>query len=530
MTDFDPASEPLAQMQARYHALASRSAPASERIDLARRIALRDDGAVAWMNLAFEQFSAYHFGTGHEALQRARAADPDFLPARWAEFQMPPDVAPHRAGDADRFIRRWDEGLAGFESLDYRDPRWRDQVWGCVGQSTAFYRHYLGDAIDEQRRYGVLLQRMMSALSPEIAAAPPVRPRERVVFASAYLRRHTVGRLFAPLIEALDPSRIEVHVLQLEPDGDDLTAALAQRVALHSGPRHAPQWRDLIARLAPDTIVYPDIGMHPLTQGLAALRLAPLQLVMWGHPVTTGLPTIDAVLSPDAMEPDDGATHYSERLWRLPGLGHGLAAPATRPPATDLGRRDNGIELFCAQSVYKLMPEQDKLFARILARLPGARLHLIPHQEVHVRDWLAARLGAALRAAGVDPDGRLVMHPMQSLDGFLGVARGCDLALDSLGWSGGMSSLDLLGAGVPVVTLPGRSMRSRQSAALLQRLDAGECIARDRDDYVEKAVALAADRRRCQRLGDHFFAARHRLHDAAPVVEALQRLLLDGLR
>src|SRR5690606_26993507 len=122
------------------------------------------------------------------------------------------------------------------------------------------------------------------------------------------------------------------------------------------------------------------------------------------------------------------------------------------------------------------------LFARILAALPGARLHLIVHQHAHVRDWLLQRMRPQLQAHGVDP-GRLVVHPFLPLPQYLGLARACDLALDTLGWSGGMSALDLLGAGVPIVAVEGRLMRQRQTAALLRLLDAGELVAADVDDY-----------------------------------------------
>ena len=53
---------------------------------------------------------------------------------------------------------------------------------------------------------------------------------------------------------------------------------------------------------------------------LAALWLAPIQCASWGHPDTTGLPTIDYFLSGELMEPPDADEHYTERLVRLPNL------------------------------------------------------------------------------------------------------------------------------------------------------------------------------------------------------------------
>ncbi|MFM6395632.1 MAG: hypothetical protein ACKPFF_03010, partial [Planktothrix sp.] len=59
-------------------------------------------------------------------------------------------------------------------------------------------------------------------------------------------------------------------------------------------------------------LVYPEIGMNPPTMELAALRLAPIQCTAWGHPVTSGLPTIDYFLSSQLMEPENAQEHYSE--------------------------------------------------------------------------------------------------------------------------------------------------------------------------------------------------------------------------
>ena len=81
-----------------------------------------------------------------------------------------------------------------------------------------------------------------------------------------------------------------------------------------------------------DALLYPEIGMDPVCAKLAALRLAPVQAVGLGHPMTTGLPTMDAFLSSALMEPEDGEDWYTEQLVRLPNLGI-LYEPVLRDPA-----------------------------------------------------------------------------------------------------------------------------------------------------------------------------------------------------
>lgn len=497
-----------------------------QRRQLATQIARASGQPLDWMAVAFEAFSAYDFPAGHAALDQVIRREPNLLPAHWLRFQYPTDVAPLDDAQAETFRQRWQAGLAAFERLDFRTPAWRSQVWGCVGACTAFYRHYVDqDVLAPQRRYGALVQRMMAALDPGDRPRAMRSGRRRILFCSPYFFEHTVARLFLPLVEALDASRFDLHGLHFGPEDDPMTARARAAMTLHVGPRHAPDWRRLIAELAPDVIVYLDIGMHPLPQALAALRLAPVQACLWGHPVTTGLPTVDYVLSPDAIEPAGAEAHYSERLLRLPGLGHGLD-PLSDAPCAAVDS-DGPLEIICAQSVYKLMPAQDALFARILAALPDARLHLVPHQHAQVRDWLRERMRPTLAAHGVDADTRIVMHGYRPLQGFLELAAGCALNLDSIGWSGGMSGLDLLRLGLPTVTLPGSHMRSRQTAALLQRLGVTETIAVDADDYVARAIALGRDPAARIELSARLRAALPRLHERDTVAAALGEFLAN---
>jgi len=451
---------------------------------------------------------------------------PDDLTAQWAHFQQPDSPAPQSEAAAAAFVQRWSAGLAAFEQVDFSEPLNQLDVWGCVGQSTAFYRHYLQDNFDEQRRYGALVASMMAAIDAGVEPRP-LRQRRRIGFCCAYFRFHTVTRLFAPLIEALGAHDFELEVFALDGFEEGWETRLRAVATLHSGRFDASDWRRLIAGRELDVLVYPEIGMHPLAAGLAGLRLAPVQVSLWGHPVSTGLPTIDYVLSPDSMEPANAQHAYSERLLRLPGLGHGLQA-SDYPPASRVvlnAPQGTQINLLCAQTVYKLMPVQDSLFARILAALPHACLHMLVDDRPPVREWLLARITPTLRAHGVDPDRQLRLHGFLDFPQFLGLAQACDLNLDSVNWSGGMSALDLLSQGLPVLTTEGESMRTRQTAAMVRLLDVPELIASGNDDYVERAVALAQDAATLSQMRTRLLANRERLFECTETVTALADFL-----
>lgn len=507
-------------------------APGSERrTALAAQIADAGGAATDWLNLAFEQFSGFGFPAAHQSLDRAIALDPHLLPARWLKFQYPTHPVPASAADAQRFADDWDRGLAYFEQLDFSQAGTKQQLWGCLGACTAFYRHYLGDATEQQRRYGQLLSRAMAAIAGVPAIETPRRNRPRVLFCSIHFFQHTVGRLFWPVIQQLPRDLFDVHVLHLGPEDDAFTAEVRVGSQFHSGMRPAPDWMRLIRSLQPDAIVYLDLGMDPLTLALAAMRLAPIQASLWGHPVTTGLPTLDYALSPDLMEPADAQRHYTERLVRLPGLGHGLPLAYESNETTLTEAIDGPLRLLCAQSVYKLLPLHDQLFARILAALPEAELHLIPHPSASVRDWLKQRMLQAMSEQQVaDAERRIVMHGYRDLQGFKSLVASCQLNLDSVGWSGGMSSIDVLGAGIPTVTLRGEQMRGRQTAALLDCAGASETIVDSEDDYVRTVVDLARDPARRLMIGDTLRNNRSRMHDSSALAPFLADFLTRVIR
>src|SRR5262249_7521549 len=146
------------------------------------------------------------------------------------------------------------------------------------------------------------------------------------------------------------------------------------------GPRPLVGWRDAILSDAPHVLLYPEIGMDMATAQLAAQRLAPVQCASWGHPVTSGFPTIDYFLSSDRMEPPDAQAHYTERLVRLPNLSI-FYEPPQAPPAGvgrgELGLRADAVAYWCCQSLPKYLPQFDEVFARIAAAVGNCQFAFI---------------------------------------------------------------------------------------------------------------------------------------------------------
>ena len=389
------------------------------------------------------------------------------------------------------------------------------------------------DDRDLQARYGAIVRSVLAKRAPEWLDAAPSRPapdgRTRVGFLSAFFRDCTAGRYFERWITDLPRDRFEVTVYHLSPAIDELGARIRARADTF---RHTPRWRP--SQLAPrvradalDVLVYPELGMDATTFGLASLRLATRQCAAWGHPVTSGLPTIDTYFTCAAMEPLDAASHYTESLHGLPGIGTRYAMPEDAPPAdrAALGLPVDAPLFLCPQSLFKIHPDDDLLLARVLAAVPDAHLVLFEGRHPALTAKLAARLAARCRAQGVDSPSRIHFLPSRSHVEYLALNRSCDAMLDTTRWSGGNTALDAIACGLPIVALPGRSMRARQSAAMLRLAGMPDLVAKDADDYVRLAAALATDSGGRDALSARLLAGRRAIfEDPIPIAALAQAL------
>ena len=320
---------------------------------------------------------------------------------------------------------------------------------------------------------------------------PEAGQRRRIGFASFYFFEHSVGRVIRGLIEQLPRDRFEITVIFLGGQADDAVAramAAAADVVVETA-YDVFLARQTVADLALDVLCMPDFGMDPMSYFLGFSRLAPVQCTTWGHAETSGLPKVDWFVSTEYWDPPGAEADYTERLWRLPSV----ATPAYYPKPVEMpgGRSQipepwEGPRYFCPQSLYKLHPDLDPLFRDILEADSGARLYLMrsprPGWNALLMDRLQKVMGAGFS--------RIVWLETMSRADYLATLLAADVILDTLHFSGGNTSLEALGMGRPVVTMAGRTMRSRFTAGLYQAMGLPEAVSSSSKEYVQRAIDL----------------------------------------
>ena len=503
---------------------------AARALDEASRRDPGDPATEALRSIALQEMGDTPGALG--ALALATQREPGNLQATLSERLMLPQVYEDTA-DLARWRSRYAAGLAATLEESARWLEHPDEVFRLNRQN--FLLAYQGEDDRElQRGYSSLIAKLAGAAHPEWREPRRGRfdggRRLRVGFVSSIFRECTAGRYFERWVTGLDARRFERFVFHTAPLDDDFTRRIAAAAEHFETSREGGE--ALAARVAAaelDVVVYPEVGMTPASYLLAALRLAPVQLAGWGHPVTTGSDAIDGYLTCAMMEPADAAQHYVEPLVGLPGLGVDYAMPAQPEPAPWAALRPaaGGRLYICAQSLFKIHPEMDAIFAALLEADPQAVLAFYQAQTAGVTRRFVERLQRTLAARGLKARGQVKFLPRLATAQFRQALAAADMVLDTARWSGGNTSLDAIASGVPIVALPGRFMRGRQTAAMLEVMGLTELVAGDADEYVRIAVDVATDRDRNRALRERIVKARPALFEQHSAIDALEERLLD---
>lgn len=316
----------------------------------------------------------------------------------------------------------------------------------------------------------------------------------RVGVISRYLKNHTIGRLMQGLVAKLPRTDFHVTVLTIGQAQDDVADFFRKQADSYLlVPTSLPEARQLIVGANLDVLYFADLGMDPVTYTLALSRMAPVQCATWGHPVTSGMPTVDYFISAEGLEPPEGSENqYTERLVKLKDLAVYYYRPELEGPRVGpehFGLPPDANLYGCPQSLYKFHPEIDQVFAGILRGDKDGLLVLLAGQHKEWGQQLMQRFARTMP----DVVDRVRFVPRQKREGFLQLNALCDVMLDPLHFGGGNTTYEALALGTPVVTMPSGMLRGRLAYKMYQTMAMMDCVAKSPAEYIQIAVRLGLD-------------------------------------
>lgn len=423
----------------------------------------------------------------------------------------------------ERFVRELETLI---QQTSLKTPQ--DQINAFRGFSsfTNFYLAYQAhNVVEDQSKYANLVHQVMAANYPQWVqprSMPPLleNGKIRVGYISSYLHSYSGTLWLTGWLRYADTKQFEIYCYYTGNDPDPITEQFRQ---YSTEFRHIPHNLQAVCQQIIDDklhiLVFPEIGMDAPTIQTAALRLAPLQCSAWGHPVTSGLPTIDYFISSELMEPENGQLHYSETLIKLPNIGVAYPKPIVGKLSnsrSDFNLREDSVIYLCCQAPFKYLPQYDFILAEIARRVPQAQF-IFPRGEL-----LRKRLKRAFAAVNLDSEDYCLFRTILTRQDYIAINFLSDVFLDTFTWSGGNTSLEAIACNLPIVTCPGEFMRGLHAYSFLKMLGVTDTIAKNEAEYIEIAVKLGTDSEWRRDISERMSQRQDNLFDDRVCVTALE--------
>ncbi len=475
------------------------------------------------LQLAHVQSEAGELKQAERSLQRGR----QFYPHdgfKLAQLSLLPPIYQCQS-ELEQTRRNWDAALevlyAEQKPLQIVDPV------AEVG-SLPFYLPYQG--YNDCRALSMLSDIYTRFLPPQPGLPPPASSgRLKVACVSHYFHTHSLMQCFGGLIENLQPGRFELGLFSLSPLLTDATTARLRQRADHwcDLPASLSAQMQVILQWQPDILLYTDLGPHLPTWLLGQYRLAPLQWVFPGHPVTSGSAQIDGFISSIGLDSPEGQSHYREKLLRPEILPTYVTQPLL-PPQQNI-RAKWGLSAkqnlyLCPVSLFKLHPAMDALFAKILDRDPQGLILLLDRPQSGLDTAIKARFQNSLGNLAE----RMWFLPWLNPDDFMQLLLNAEVYLETFPFGSGTTLFSAFACGIPVVALAPEFARGRFAAMFYQQMGLGDLIASDRADYLKKAQNWATDPDLRATVSQRILRQNHRIYRYPPALESFEKALIEA--
>ena len=316
----------------------------------------------------------------------------------------------------------------------------------------------------------------------------------RIGYYSADFRNHVVSDLIVELFELHNSDIFEVFGFSFGPSSND---EMRQRIsnALYRFIDVSMKSDAEVAQISRSLGIDIAIDLGGFTKysrpGIFSAHSAPIQVSYLGYPGTMGASYMDYIVADKTLIPADSQQYYSEKIIYLP---YSFQVNDSKRKISDkvftrqdLGLPDSGFVFCCFNNNYKILPQTFDSWMRLLKSVNGSVLWLYAEQPTVI-----INLKKESEARGVDPS-RLVFASKMNGEDHLARHHLADLFLDTSPFNAGATASTALWAGLPILTLIGKSFTARYAASLLNTMDLNELITSTSEEYESRAVELAND-------------------------------------
>lgn len=308
----------------------------------------------------------------------------------------------------------------------------------------------------------------------------------KIGYVSPDFRSHAVANFLKPILDHHSDS-FEIFAYSETRLTDRMTESIKSKVS---------RWRNTIGISAQDCAkqieedgidILIDLAGHTANNRLDifALKPAPIQMTYLGYGNTTGLPTIDYLISNSFFHPqDETAPPTVETVIRLPRNLVTYTPSNQSIEVNVLPALKNGYITFGSlHNLNKITPEVIHLWAQVLQKVEKSKLLVFRDTLDHFHQ---ERLLQQFSKYDI-PSDRIICRSEIPSEGHLSIYHQIDISLDVFPFGSGTTAYESCWMGVPIITKCGPSMLERGAGSLLYHCELFDFITCTDSGYIETA-------------------------------------------
>lgn len=408
----------------------------------------------------------------------------------------------------------------------------------AISLNTNFYLQYQGkNDLNLQQKYAELVRKIVKVNYPQIEENYQLNKNQdkiKIGLISSHFRDHNGANWSLGWVKNINRDKFTISCYYLENINDNLTEEFKQ----HSDEFYTYQGdlEETANKIIDDEIqilLYTDIGMKPQITKLASLKLAPIQCVTLGHPITSGFPTIDYYLSRVLMESENSEKYYTEKLYLLANIG--ICLPEIKLPdkhktRQEFNLKDTDIIYLCTQSLFKYLPQFDYIYPEIAQKISFAKFIFIEFPISNfVNQKFRLRLKNIFASYNLNYQDYCVILPRLNEEKFNGLHLIGDIFLDTFTWSADNTCRLAVSCHLPIVTCSGEFMRGRHSYGILRMIEVEDTIAYSEEEYIKIAVKLGNNYQWREKIKEKIKKNKHKLFNDLECVKSLEKFFIKAV-
>ena len=331
----------------------------------------------------------------------------------------------------------------------------------------------------------------------------------RLGYYSADFYNHAMSYLLAGLFKQHDKSKFELFAFSFGPEkNDEMSKKIPNyfndfvKVNFKTDKEIAEISRNLKIDIAIDLLCFTTNNR----MGIFSERCAPIQVNYLGYPGTSGTNFIDYIIADKILIPKESQKYYSEKIIYLPNTyqarDSSLKISDKIFKREELGLPKNAFVFCCFNQNNKITPNIFDIWMRILKTVDKSVLWLLEDNSIAKKN-----LRREAKKRKIDPK-RIIFAKRMSMTNHFARHKCADLFIDTFPYGAHTTCSDSLWAGLPIVTLMGKSFASRVGSSLLNAINLKELITTTEKEYEKLIIELANNSYRLKEIRSKLYKNR----------------------